>query len=271
MLVLLPPSETKRDGGTGLPLDWPSLSFPRLTAARREASTRLIEVCRDENGARAALKLGPQGAADIARNRVLASAPTMPAIERYTGVLYDALDAAHLDDASRRRGSAQVVIHSALFGLIRADDPIPAYRLSHNSRLPAVSLPALWKSPISRELADQQGLILDLRSEGYAKLGPLPVRDDAAAVRVVSRDANGQRRAISHTNKAVKGAFARDILRLPVPPTSVAELVVAAGRMGWMVEAAEHDPSRRSGPARVLTLLDTRSRRPSFSPSSSEF
>ena len=40
-----------------------------------------------------ALKLGPKQAAEVDRNRAIRRSPTMPALERYTGVLYDALDA----------------------------------------------------------------------------------------------------------------------------------------------------------------------------------
>ena len=60
----------------------------------------------------------------------------MPAIDRYTGVLFDALDAPSLDADAREFARETVVVHSALFGLVGALDEIPAYRLSHDSRLP---------------------------------------------------------------------------------------------------------------------------------------
>ncbi|CAM5388734.1 hypothetical protein CVAR21S_01812 [Corynebacterium variabile] len=36
MLILLPPSESKADGGTGAALDLDTLSFPTLTPVRSE-------------------------------------------------------------------------------------------------------------------------------------------------------------------------------------------------------------------------------------------
>ena len=96
---------------------------------------------------------------------------------RYTGVLYDALGEDTLSPAAREFAREHVLIHSALFGLVRAGDPIPRYRLAHDSRLPgAYAGKALARSPISAALADRPGLTLDLRSEAYVALGPAPDR-----------------------------------------------------------------------------------------------
>ena len=55
-----------------------------------------------DGAARAALGLSEGQTDELERNRALRSAPTRPAIEQYTGVLYDALDAGTLDAAARR-------------------------------------------------------------------------------------------------------------------------------------------------------------------------
>jgi hypothetical protein len=131
MLILLPPSETKRDGGTdGSRLDLGALSFPELTRARRAAIAGLRAISTSVAASTKALGLGPTQRFEIDRNRALASSPTMPAIERYTGVLYDAIDVDGLDVAAREFLTRHAIIHSALFGLVSADDPIPAYRFS---------------------------------------------------------------------------------------------------------------------------------------------
>ena len=83
----------------------------------------------------AALKLGRTQASEVDRNRALTSSPTMPALDRYTGVLYDALDAPTLAPAAREFAGRHVLWHSARFGPVGALDLVPAYRLSHDSRL----------------------------------------------------------------------------------------------------------------------------------------
>jgi len=133
----------------------------------------------------------------------------MPALERYTGVLYEALDAPALTPQSRVFAGTHVLIHSALFGLVSASDLIPAYRLSHNSRLPGLSLPKLWREPLRAVLADVPGLVLDLRSDSYAKLGPVPV--GAWRIHVVSEATDGRCTALAHFNKKAKGLFVREL------------------------------------------------------------
>ena len=89
-----------------------------------------------------------------AANLDVATAPTMPAIDRYTGVLYDALDYSSLPAKARRRVDRQVVVFSGLWGVIRPTDPIPDYKLKMGAPLPGLGRPArFWKPLISDALA----------------------------------------------------------------------------------------------------------------------
>jgi hypothetical protein len=212
VLILLPPSEHKRDGGAaGTRLDLASLGYPSLNPARRKALAGVRAVSRNIATATVALRLGPTQRFEIQRNREITRAPLLPAMDRYAGVLYDALDAPALDAPSRAFLTNHVAIASALFGLVGAGDGIPAYRLSFDSRLPDVKLKALWSAAISSVLADHDGLILDCRSEGYVALGPVPRGSRTIFLRVVTRDADGTRRALNHLNKSAKGALVRAI------------------------------------------------------------
>lgn len=230
MLLVLPPSETKRDGGDATPLDLAALSFPGLAPQRKAALAALRTLSRSVRGSMDALALGPTQRFEVDRNRALATAPVLPALERYTGVLYDGLEAASLSDAERAFAARHVVIHSALFGLLRADDRIPAYRLSHDSRLPGLSLRRHWRDAVTAELAQQEGLVLDLRSESYTALGPTP--PTATYVRVVSEDARGRRTALSHFNKKGKGEFTRAVIAAGIDHATLDELVAWASGAG---------------------------------------
>ncbi len=237
MILLLPPSETKRDGGeVGTSLDLTALGFPELTTKRRATLAALRVLSRNLKASTAGLGLGATQRFEIDRNRVVMSAPVLPAIDRYTGVLYDALDAPSLSTQEREFANATVVIHSALFGLVRALDPIPAYRLSHDSRLPKVRLRQHWSAPISAVLARYPGLILDLRSEGYAALGPRPERENCAFVRVIADDGAGRRRALNHFNKKAKGEFARAVIQAQIAHESVDAVCSWADGVGVRLE-----------------------------------
>ena len=125
MIVLLPPSETKRGGGDGPPLRLNSLSSPALASLRAELIGELVELSADREASRCALGISASQDAEIDRNAALRSAPTLPAISRYTGVLYDALDIDSLRGKAAARARSRLAVGSALFGLLRADDPIP--------------------------------------------------------------------------------------------------------------------------------------------------
>jgi cytoplasmic iron level regulating protein YaaA (DUF328/UPF0246 family) len=245
MIVLLPPSETKKDGGdAGTVLSLDALSFPELAAPRTVVLAALAHLSANLRAATGALSLGPTQRHHVERSRAVSTSPTMPAIERYTGVLYDGLETASLgreaggNDRVDARGwvNAHVVIHSALFGLVRAGDPIPAYRLSHNSKLPGVKLGPTWKPATAALLAEQPGLILDLRSEAYAALGPIPARADSLYVRVVSQAADGRVRALTHFNKKGKGVFVRALALSGGDHPDAASLIRWASSAGFRLE-----------------------------------
>ena len=234
MLFLLPPSETKRDGGSGPLLALGALSNPSLTDARRAVLDALVALSADDGVAARALTLSAKaGAVEVPRNRALEQSATMPAVERYTGVLYDALGVQGWGKDARARASRHLMVHSALFGLVTADDLIPAYRLSHDSRLPGLRLRAHWAAANAAVLAETTGPIVDLRSEGYAALGPLPDRHDAVFVRVVAIGDDGVARALNHFNKKGKGEYLRALLAAGPVPKTIDELCAVSTALGW--------------------------------------
>jgi cytoplasmic iron level regulating protein YaaA (DUF328/UPF0246 family) len=236
VIVLLPPSETKRTGGDGPALTLDALSSPELNPVRAELIDDLAGLAADRDASRMALGLSAGQDAEIDRNAALRSAPTMPALHRYTGVLYDALDVDSLRGASAARAATRLAVVSALFGLVRADDPIPAYRLSASSRLPGrPTLAARWRpalEPLLSGLAERE-LVVDLRSGSYAGLGKVA---GAVTVEVVAERADGRRSVVSHFNKAHKGRLARALAATRSEPSDAAAVAAVARRAGLRVE-----------------------------------
>ncbi|KHO29026.1 peroxide stress protein YaaA [Corynebacterium minutissimum] len=202
MLIILPPSETKAHGGNGAALNWDGLSFPALNPIRREIAAELQSLDVDE--ALEVLKISEKLRAEAESNRQLENSPTMPALERFTGVLYDALDAPSLPPEARR----YLAVGDALFGLVHADDLIPHYRLSGGTKLGGRTLKSRWGTAISDELRAlaEDELVIDMRSGTYQQLGKLK---EAATVRVESVQEDGSRKVVSHFNKHYKGKLAQ--------------------------------------------------------------
>jgi cytoplasmic iron level regulating protein YaaA (DUF328/UPF0246 family) len=224
MLILLPPSETKRDGGEGAPLEQllteSTLSFPELNPIRKRVVAATVSLARKPKVCAEVLKLSPKQMGEVDRNKAVKTSPTMPAIDRYTGVLYDGLAALNLEESARNFLRDNVTIQSALLGPVGALEPIPAYRLSFDSKLPALtagSLKKAWaeagRKVLAKQLKAEPQLVLDLRSEGYSALAPLAPAENTVYLRVVTKGENGQLRALNHFNKKGKGEFVRALAK----------------------------------------------------------
>jgi len=225
VLVLLPPSEGKTAPATGAPVDLAELSFPQLTKRRERLLNTLIRVSSGrEATALKALGLSKTQAAELALNRVLGTAAAAPAAEIYTGVLFERLRLPELSAAARER----VLIASALWGVVRPDDRIPAYRLSIGAGLPRTpTLAAYWRPELRKVLPDE-GLVIDMRSGPYAAAWA-PRKAERVSVRAFTEQEGG-RTAVSHMVKATRGDVARVLLEQPVESAgAAAEVVRAAG------------------------------------------
>lgn len=238
MLVLLPPSETKSDGGNGAPLDLGELSMPQLTDTREMLVQALVDLAADTDASMRALGLGATQADEIERNAKLWVSATRPALERYTGVLFDALDAKSFTRAQREKAYRRIGMGSALFGAIRAGDPIPAYRLSGGSKLPGfTTLSSLWKPELTAALTTEAAgdLVVDLRSGIYQQLGPVP---GAVTATVLTEQPDGTRKVVSHFNKHHKGLLARALVVTRAEPGDVGSVARVAAKAGLRVEVA---------------------------------
>jgi cytoplasmic iron level regulating protein YaaA (DUF328/UPF0246 family) len=188
--ILLPPSEGKAAGGDDPPWTAGATALPALDPHR-------TEVLRAAGG-------------------TTAGEATMPAIERYTGVLYRELDWASVPAPARRRGRRDILIFSGLWGAVAPDDPIPYYKLKMGASLPPLGkLSTWWRPRLTAALAP--------RLRGRTVWDLLPIEHSAAwspadvpyrrrhVVRFVDRDG----KVVSHWNKLLKGALVRHLLEEP--------------------------------------------------------
>jgi cytoplasmic iron level regulating protein YaaA (DUF328/UPF0246 family) len=221
MRILLPPSEAKRTGDAATADDTPALDGggSRLAEPRRLVARALVDFCRrDPVTASTALALPARSAeADLAANAAMLDAPTMPALDRYAGIVYDGLAAPTLTPAGRRRAMESVLIFSGLFGVLRATEPVPAYRLPVAATLPGIgALTPFWRAALRDELDELIGdeLTIDLRSSDYGAMWrPAPVRRERIiAVRIVTEQPGGRLAVISYASKHGKGRLARLLL-----------------------------------------------------------
>jgi len=249
--ILLPPSEAKHPGGRrrqpadqsaqANPADQSAQADPiqanpiQANAGRRgdrygqafaelhryraellEALARLLE----RPDAATALQLPPSVAEPaLATNRQVATAPTLPAMRRYAGTVYQGLDVAGLSPAAARRARTELLIFSGLLGVSRGGDPAPDYRVPAKAVLPGVGVAGtFWRrrlAPLLPALLDT-GPVVDLRSTDYAAMWQPPSNSALVgrliAVRVLSPTPSGRLAVVSYRSKLAKGRLAAALL-----------------------------------------------------------
>jgi cytoplasmic iron level regulating protein YaaA (DUF328/UPF0246 family) len=236
MIFLLPPSETKELDGKKMAK---VLSFKDLDQTRKVLQSALLDLCLDPKAAAKALKLGPKQLGEVAVNLELSKPRCLPALDRYTGTLYDALKLGGVTASMRARAGKVVFIQSSLFGLVAASDLIPNYRFSAGSKLPGVSLKKLWQLAHDSVWANfGKEIIIDLRSNSYADLAPIPENLNSYTLDVVLEDSKGKRTRLNHFNKQAKGQFVRSALIASKAPKTIADLKAVASRANLKLEVS---------------------------------
>jgi hypothetical protein len=196
-IILLAPSEDKAPGGEpGHLIESP---------AQRWVRTRLVALAKT-GSPEALLKAFAVKELALAKARTEALAlggtvPLLPALARYTGVAFEALDAASLPPATW----AQVFILSNLRGLVRGDEPVPPYKLKLTA-LPG--LRAHWRKTLPPLLEDlPEGPVWELLPGDCAGLltGWARPRHTVAIF-------DTQGKAVSHFSKKYRGLVARWLL-----------------------------------------------------------
>jgi cytoplasmic iron level regulating protein YaaA (DUF328/UPF0246 family) len=253
VLVLLPPSESKAlPAARGRPVDLDALSFPDLGPTRARVLDALVAVSAGPDAVRR-LGAGESLAADVARNSRLRTLPARPALEVYTGVLYDALGWPSLSASARRRGAARLVVVSALWGALRPGDRVPPYRLNMCGELGLGSLTQLWRPTLGPALEEAaRGLVVDCRSGDYVAAWP-PSGDIArrtVAIRVLQEGRIG-RTVVSHAAKHTRGEVTRHLLETGADPARPQGLARVLGER-WTVELV---PPPRPGKPWTLDVV----------------
>ena len=147
----------------------------------------------------------------------LAERPTRPSWQRYTGVVHQHADPASLDGADRDRFRRHVAYVSALAGLVRATDPLPAYRLEMAHVDDELGgLGPWWRPHVTAALGEAlaPNAVLWLLTGGeYARAVGEPDRAQLVEPRFLRAD--GERSLPSATVKQCRGQLARALCQHP--------------------------------------------------------
>jgi len=198
MLILLPPSEGKSSlPGEGV--------FRELHPEHADDAAPILRQLRvlksPELGAYYGIKDAATAKTAHAANLHALDAPALPALQRYTGVVYQHIEYRTMKQKAEAR--RRIVIVSALFGAVRGGDSLPLYKLSMTP-----ALAKYWR-PINAarlEALAEGGPILSLLPQAHAKA--------IAYQPLIELDflLEGGRRSAGHFGKAIKGEFVRFLI-----------------------------------------------------------
>ncbi len=184
---------------------------------------------------------------DAAGAKELLTAPTMRALDRYTGTLYGALHGRGLKGTPTEhnsltqsevdRAKSTVLIQSAMFGLIPATDLIPEYKINATKTVNGLNLKKLWgEAHLAIWPRLTGGILIDLRSKTYGDLAPIPEGVEAYEVKVFVEREDGSREQLNHFNKKAKGQLVRAALTAATPPQTIKDLQKCAAKAGLKIE-----------------------------------
>ena len=199
MKILIPPSEGKtKTKSTSTKFADTNFKFARHV----NQVVRLLELIDDED-LRSVYGTSPEKALGFHRqNQDIFNSPCAPAIERYTGVVYEHIDWSSLSEKAKTYMEKHVLIFSGLFGLLTPQTLIPDYKLKMN----VLSLQHHW-NPILTENLHSEKPVIDLLPQVHRKAYK-PNKDNVINVDFIIIN-KGKKTAAGHFGKAVKGEFIR--------------------------------------------------------------
>lgn len=206
MKILFSPSETKIGGGDIKCIDKNSFIFPELFEKRLEILEKYNNYLKNASNNDLEKLFGTRKIEVIEKYKQdIFKSPTMKAIQRYEGVAYDYLNYNSLEVSAQKYIDENTLIFSNIFGVIKADDKIPDYKLKQGESFENLKIDKFYSDNFSQTLdnylLDED--ILDLRAGFYEKF--YTIKKPYLTMKFIKEG-----KVVSHFAKAYRG----EILKL---------------------------------------------------------
>jgi len=172
MKILFSPSEAKISGGEQQDFTKDSFIFPQLFGKRLEIIKAYNGFLKFASKEELEKLFGTKKDDIIKKYKTdILKAPIMKSILRYEGVAYDHLQYAKLEESEQSYIDENVLIFSNLFGVLKANDKIPDYKLKQGETFLGLKIEQFYNDNFSFYLDKylENEDILDLRAGFYEK------------------------------------------------------------------------------------------------------
>ncbi len=206
MKILLAPSETKREGGVG-EFELQNLIFSEINRDREVLLNSYLDLIKSNNLEELGAVFGLKKESDIQKFVIdITKEPTLKAIERYIGVAFDYIDYTNLPKDAQKFIDNNVLIFSNLFGVLKANNQIPLYKLKQGAKIANLDPKNIYnkalKEPLDSYLENED--ILDIRAGYYDKF-----YKPSKKYTTLKFIKNGK--VVSHWAKAYRGIVLKEI------------------------------------------------------------
>ncbi|MFX4210675.1 YaaA family protein [Aliarcobacter butzleri] len=205
MKILFSPSETKNSGGLNKSFDNSSFIFPELYSFREEILNKYNNFIKTASKTQLEKLFGTKKDETInSYKKDIFQSLIMKAILRYEGVAYDYLEYKVLDRNEQKYIDENVLIFSNLFGVLKASDEIPDYKLKQGETFENLKIEKFYSDSFSSKLDEflKDEDVIDLRAGFYEKF--YQIKKPYITMKFIKDG-----KVVSHWAKAYRGIILR--------------------------------------------------------------
>lgn len=213
-IILLPPSEGKNKDGES---DESSFSFQKLNLSRELILNKLLETISKEPESKLEKLFDVKGINLIQTleiNSNIRKSKTLKAIERYSGVMFKAINYENMSINQKQNFDNSVLFIDGLFGLLKPLDLIPNYKLKINSKLQDIDVTKFWKSELETYLDNlfKNKLIIDILPQAHRNVIADKFKEKLIEISFYEIK-NGKLKNVGHASKKLKGEIINYIVK----------------------------------------------------------
>lgn len=138
--------------------------------------------------------------------------PTMPAINRFSGVMFKAIDYDSMKEVQRNNFETKVLFVDGLFGVLRPQDYIPEYKLKITSKIGEINCTHYWQKELGGlfNYLFKDKVIIDMLPQTHRKVLSLPINCTYFKI-IFAKIKDGKFKEEGHNSKKLKGELIRYI------------------------------------------------------------
>ncbi|MCR4941238.1 MAG: YaaA family protein [Campylobacter sp.] len=205
MKILFSPSEAKSSLSSKIKVCEKNFTFPQLYAKRLEILNSYEKFIENATDSELCKLFGLKKFSQNLRENLFEKG-CIKAIERYSGVAYEALGYALLDKKAKTYIDENTIIFSNLFGPVLGGDLLPEYKLKQGEKFGGLNLEKFYNENFSQCLDEflRDELIIDLRAAFYEKF--YEIKSEFYTFKFIKN-----KKVLSHYAKAYRGKVLKQL------------------------------------------------------------